>query len=156
MKKLFCILLLTSLVPANLALASDETANGTAADPEAAGKAKALSTARSLCPEYFTKRYQAIGETLKCSLQFDQPAAVDGWPGRWRMRGVATLAHHKDSSVDQSLRAREQEIQNNQNLTSRQKRIQIENLYFIRSEIVEFEVEVSNLNSSPEVNVTIR
>lgn len=110
------------MVPANLALASDDPANGTAAGPDAAAKTKALSAARSLCPDYFVKRHQAVGETLKCSLQFEKPSAVEGWPGRWRMRGAATLAHYKDPAVDQSLVTREQEIQNNPNLTNRQKK----------------------------------
>lgn len=156
MKRLVCVLLLSSLVPASLALASDDPANGTAADPDAAAKAKALSAARSLCPDYFVKRHEAVGETLKCSLQFEKPTAVEGWAGRWRMRGTATLAHYKDPSVDQSLLTREQEIQSNPNLTSRQKRGRIDALYFIRSEIVEFEVEVSNLDTTPEINITPR
>ncbi|MFT3868071.1 MAG: hypothetical protein QM715_06185 [Nibricoccus sp.] len=156
MKNLLWFLFLISLVPANVSLASDASANGTAADPDATAKTKALSAARSLCPDYFGKRYQAVGETLKCSLQFENPTAVEGWPGRWRMRGTATLAHYRDPAVDQSLVTREQEIQNNPNLTTRQKKSRIDSLYFIRSEIVEFEVEVSNLDTTPDISMTVR
>jgi len=157
MKTMFYVLLMASLAPANLALAADEAENPvTAADPEAPERARALSAARSLCPGYFAKHYQTIGEELRCSLNFNEPASIDGWPGRWRIRGVATLSHYRDPAVDPSLVAREAAIRNNKSLSSRQVDQQIDRLYFVRSEAVEFDVEVSNLDSSPEIDVTLR
>ena len=157
MKILFCVLFFTSLASADMAFAADDSmGTSTAADSEAAERSCALSAARSLCPGYFVKRYQAVGEELKCSLQLNKPTAVEGWQGRWRMHGVATLRHYKDPEADRSLVAREDAIRNNNSLSASQIRSRIESLYFIRSEIVEFDVDVTNVSSTPEIDVTIR
>ena len=157
MKVLFYLLVFVGLVSTCTVFADDSSEkSGGSADPAAVERSRAISTARSLCVDYFQKKNQTMGAEVKCSVNLDSPVAVDGWPGRWRMHGLATLRHYKDPASDRSLASREDAIRGNKTLSAKQIRSQIENLYFISSEIVEFEVEVSKLDSSPEIDVTLR
>lgn len=149
MKKILLLLMiaLTGLAPALVVQAAEPTAS---ASEEAA---RAVSVAKSLCSDYFAKRYQLMGAEFGCEVKLDAPETIQGWSGRWRMHGFATVRNYRNNM---EWIAREQAIGADTQLSAKQKRRQIERERLIKSERIEFEVIVSNLDSKPEIDVTLR
>lgn len=150
MKNIWFVLVLACAGLSAVALAQND--DGSPA-PQGADSKRAMTVAKSLCCEYFVKRYQMVGAELKCSVNLDSPETIEGWPGRWRMHGIATLRNYR---ADPSMEARERELGQDKNLSAKQIRRKIENESLLKSEIVEFEVTVMDLDSNPSADVTIK
>lgn len=124
--------------------------------PEPDEKAKASATASSLLYDYFVSRYQGIGDRVNVSLKLDAPEPIPGWAGRWRLHGVATIQHYRDSNADGQLAKREQEIQETRGISGKKKRRLLAQAAFIRSEVVEFEASVTTTGPDAALDVSIR
>ena len=120
-------------------------------------KAKASATASSLLYDYFASRYQGIGDRVNVSLKLDAPEPVPGWSGRWRLHGLATIRHYRDSNADGQFAKREQEIQETRGISGKKKRHLLAQAAFIRSEVVEFEASVTTTTGTDAaLDVSIR
>jgi hypothetical protein len=67
------------------------------------------------------------------------------------MRGSATVRNYRAMNPQ-----REDELRRNPKLSIREIERIIADVTFIRSEFVEFDVEVSKLDSTPEIDLTMR
>lgn len=149
MKKLLLLLMvaLTGLAPALMVQAAELT-------PSDSGESvRAASVAKHLCWAYFAKRYQLMGAEFECDVKLDAPEAIQGWSGRWRMHGFATVRNYRNNA---DWIAREKAIRSDTQLSAKEKRRQIDRERLIKSELIEFEAVVSNLDSKPEIDVTLR
>lgn len=117
------------------------------------GAERAKAAAMRLCPVYFAEHRKMMGAEQVCHLQLDLPTPIDGWDGRWRIQGRATLRYYRD---DAKWRVREDQIRNDRSLSAKQINRKIESERFIKSVIVDFEVEVSNVDAEPAIHVTTR
>ena len=86
-------------------------------------------------------------------LVLDAPEAIQGWSGRWRMHGFATVRNYRS---DGNWTAREEAIRSDTQRSAKEKRRQIARERLIKSERIEFEAILSNLDSKPEIDVTLR
>jgi len=119
-------------------------------------KAKASATASSLLYDYFASRYQGIGDRVNVSLKLDAPEPIPGWAGRWRLHGLATIRHYRNSNADGQFAKREQEIQETRGISGKKKRHLLAQAAFIRSEVVEFEASVTTTGTDAALDVSIR
>ena len=119
-------------------------------------KAKASATASGLLYDYFASRYQGIGDRVNVSLKLDAPEPIPGWAGRWRLHGLATIRHYRNSNADGQFAKREQEIQETRGISGKKKRHLLAQAAFIRSEVVEFEASVTPPGTDAALDVSIR
>jgi len=119
-------------------------------------KAKASATASGLLYDYFASRYQGIGDRVDVSLKLEAPEPVPGWAGRWRLHGIATIRHYRDSNADGQFAKREQEIQETRGISGKKKRRMLERAAFVRAEAVEFEACVTTTGTDAALDVSIR
>ena len=135
MKKLLLLLMiaLTGLAPALMVQAAEPTAL------DSVEPAHVRSVAEGLCRNYFAERYRM--------------EAMQGWSGRWRMHGFGTVRNYRS---DGNWTAREEAIRGDTQRSAKEKRRQIARERLIKSERIEFEAILSNLDSKPEIDVTLR
>ncbi len=118
--------------------------------------AKATATAHRLIREYLAKRYTAIGERLELAVELATPAPVQGWDGRWRFPGTATLHHYYDTAEDGPTRRRVVEIKETKGLSATQQYRLIERTTFIRTEKIAFEACVTGTGADATLDFTLR
>lgn len=105
-----------------------------------------------LLAEYFERRYTPLGGRLVVAdTNLQTPTKVEGWPGRWRMKGTTALQSYR--AIDPK---REKELWNDPKLNRREIERIIANETFIKSELLTYEVELSKLDTVPEIDVTLR
>lgn len=127
------------------------TAPGAVAVTEPTDKAIQTLT-KILLTEYFEKRYTPIGGRLVVAdTNLQMPTKVEGWTGRWRMKGTTVLQSYRAINAK-----REEELWKNPKLNPREIERIIANETFIKSESVTYEVELSKLDTTPEIEVTLR
>ena len=119
-------------------------------------EAKVTAAAHRLLRDFLAKRYTAIGERLEIALSLDTPAPVQGWAGRWRFPGTATLHHYHDTAEDGPTRRRVVEIKETKNLSATQKYRLIERTTFIRTENIAFEACVTGTGADATLDFTLR
>lgn len=149
MKKFLMLLMiaLTGLAPALMVQAAEP------ATSDSGESARVVFVAKDLCWTYFAKRYQLMGAEFDCDVKLDAPETIQGWSGRWRMHGFATVRNYRNNA---DWTARENAIRSDTQLSTKEKRRQIDRERLIKSERIEFEVVLSNLDSKPEIDVTLR
>ncbi len=149
MKKLLLLLMiaLTGLAPVLMVQAAEPTAL------DSTEPAHVRSVAERLCRNYFAERYRMMGAECVCDVELDAPEAIQGWSGRWRMHGFATVRNYRS---DGNWTAREEAIRGDTQRSAKEKRRQIARERLIKSERIEFEAILSNLDSKPEIDVTLR
>ena len=155
-------LLATTTVRAASGGSPSEPASGPApavtAEPEQAPdeEAKVTAAAHRLIREYLAKRYTAIGERLEIAVDLATPTPVQGWDGRWRLPGTATLHHYYDTAEDGPTRRRVIEIKETKTLSATQKYRLIERTTFIRTEKIAFEACITGTGADATLDLTLR
>ena len=118
-------------------------------------KRTVIAAAESLAKNYFETKHRTIGGFVEVSLNLEAPEPVTGWSGRWRIHGFANLRHYRDPAANPRLAERIRSLSENPELSAKQFKRIIERETFIRSEVVDFEAEVSDLHTTPSISVSI-
>lgn len=130
-------------------------ANAKTADPVAPAEPtdEAIQArTKVLLNDYFERQYTPLGGRLVVAdTTLQAPTKVEGWPGRWRMKGASSLQSYR--AVDPK---REKELWNNPKLNRRDIERIIANETFMKSELITYEVELSKFDTVPEIDVTLR
>jgi hypothetical protein len=130
---------------------SDEAPKANEDSPEQARNAMIVARTEPLVRSHFAERCSRPDVRITVGVKLGDPAPVDGWTGRWRMRGSAVVDSYRP--IDPR---REDELRRDPNLSVRDIDRILARETFIRSEVFEYEVEVSKLDSKPEISLTLR
>lgn len=128
-----------------------------AAEPPAASAESAAEhaviVATRLAEAYFAEHYTMPETETQASVHLGTPSAVEGWPGHWRMRGAADVRFYR---TDANWARRELEIRSNPNLSVKEINRLIERERLKKLRVYDIEVVVMNLDSKPQIDVTIK